>query len=133
MTKSVQIFLFSLLVIFPCYGDIAGDISIGKSEDTAKGNIKIGYDFEMGDITLIPFIDYISYFKIDGTNGHPFRDIFGCGVKVEYKDVYLLVRHECVHEVSSVNSRNNPVLYNDAIPNSAVTFVTIGYRWGKEF
>ena len=128
-----KIILLFILLSSPLYADICGDISIGKSDTEYRGNIKIGYDFEMGDITLIPFIDYMNYFRLEGLGGHPFRDVFGCGFKVEYKDVYLLVRHECVHEVSSLNSIGRPVLYEDAQPNKSETVITVGYRFGRSF
>ena len=56
----LPISLFSLVI--PAYADVCGEASIGKSADTYKGNIKIGYDISMGDITLIPFVDYVNYF-----------------------------------------------------------------------
>ena len=125
----MTIFRFSLLLLLisaPCFGDIAGDVNIGKSDDTYRGNIKIGYDFSMGDITLIPFIDYVNYFRLEGISGHPFRDVFGCGFKVEYNQLYILVKHECSHEVSSLNSMGSPVLYSDAEENNSSTWLTVG-------
>ena len=70
--------LIFLLIVSPAYSDICGETSIGKSEETYKGNIKLGYDFAMGDITLIPFIDYTNYFTVKGLSGYPYRDVFGC-------------------------------------------------------
>ena len=137
MGRKVNIKIILIIVIFLIcpfiYGDILGDVSISKDAETYKGNIKIGYDFEMGDITLIPFIDYVNYFRVKELSGFPFRDIYGVGVKVEYKNIYLTVKHSCTHEVSSLNSRDKPVLYSDAEVNKSSTWVTVGYKWGKGF
>ena len=128
-----KVILLLLLISSPLYADICGDVSIGKSDDTYKGRMKIGYDFSMGDIKLIPFIDYINYFNVEGLSGHPYRDIFGVGVKLEYSQVYILVKHECSHEVSSLNSRGQAVLYSDAEENKSSTYITVGYHWGRKF
>ena len=130
----VTVFLFSILLIAsPVYSDICGETSIGKDNDTYRGNIKLGYDFEMGDITLIPYIDYVNYFHVKEFSGYPFRDVFGCGVLTTYKDMWLRIEHKCSHAVSSLNSRDKPVLYNDAEINSSSTYITVGFKWGKEF
>ena len=121
-----------LLISSPIFADICGDISIGKDNDTYRGEIKIGYDFSWEDFAFIPYIDYVDYFTYDN-GGHPFLDIFGTGLKFEHKDIYLLLYHECSHAVSSLNSRDKPVLYNDAEPNESSTYIIVGYKWGRDF
>jgi hypothetical protein len=123
-----------LLLITPClFADINGDISIGKYEDIGKAKIKIGYDFTWGEFCLIPYFEYINYFTNDGFKNYPFRDIFGSGVRLNWRELYLNIHYECRHEVSSLNSRETPLLYGDALPNSSSRFITLGYRWGKNF
>lgn len=127
-----KLVLILLLLSSPIFADICGDVSIGKDSEVYRGEMKIGYDFSWEDFALIPFVDYVNYFTYDG-GGHPFLDVFGCGLKVEWKDVYLKVYHECSHAVSSLNSMGKPVLYNDAEPNKSSTWIIWGYRWGRDF
>lgn len=123
-----------LLLISPClFADITGDISIGKAQDSYRADVKIGYDFTISQLAIVPYFEYINYFVNEGIANHPYRDIFGTGLRVNYKEIYLDVRHECRHEVSSLNSRDTPMLYSDALPNASSTFITVGYRFGKDF
>lgn len=132
-----KLVLILLLISSPIFADICGDISIGKDNDTYRGEMKIGYDFSWEDFAFIPYIDYVNYFTYtltgDIVGGHPFLDVFGCGLLFKYKDIYLNVYHECSHAVSSINSMGKPVLYNDAEPNKSSTWIVVGYRFGKEF
>lgn len=121
-----------LLLISPClFADINGDISISKDDNVYRTKVKLGYDFTISQFAIIPYFDYINYFRMNSTGNHPFRDIFGSGLRINYKELYLDVRHECRHEVSSINSRDTPMLYSDALPNASSTFITVGYRFGE--
>lgn len=123
-----------LLFLSSClYADIAGDISIGKAQDSYRADVKIGYDFAISQLAVIPYFEYINYFENEGIANHPYRDIFASGLRLNYKSVYLDVRHECRHEVSSFNSRETPYLYSEALPNASSTFITVGYKWGKDY
>lgn len=123
-----------LLFLSSClYADITGDISIGKARDSYRADVKIGYDFTISQLAVIPYFEYINYFKNEGIANHPYRDIFASGLRLNYKSVYLDVRHECRHEVSSINSRETPYLYSEALPNASSTFITVGYKWGKDY
>jgi len=124
----------ALLFLASClYADITGDISIGKADDKYRASVKIGYDFDIGKIKVIPYFDYVNYFRNEGISNHPYRDVFGAGLRVNYQQVYIDIRHECRHEVSSINSRETPYLYSEALPNASSTFISVGYRWGKDF
>ena len=126
-------YLLLLLLACPVFADITGDVSIGKADDNYRSAVKIGYDFDIGKIKVIPYFDYVNYFRNEGINNHPYRDVFGTGLRINYQQVYIDVRHECRHEVSSLNSRDRPLLYSDALPNASSTFISVGYKWGKDF
>lgn len=133
MTKINRIIIILLLISHCLFADINGDLSIGKDNDVYRAEVKLGYDFTISKFAIVPYIDYINYFRMNSTGNHPFRDIFGTGLRIIYNDVYLDVRHECRHEVSSINSLDTPMLYSDALPNASSTFITVGYRFGKDF
>lgn len=126
-------YLLLLLLSCPLYADISGDLSIGRAEDKYRAEVKIGYDFDIGKVKVIPYIDYVNYFRNEGTSNHPYRDVFGAGLRVNYQQVYIDIRHECRHEVSSINSRDRPYLYSEALPNASSTFITVGYKWGYDY
>lgn len=127
-----------LLLISPClFADINGDISIGKSGEHYRADVKLGYNFDISKFNIVPYIDYVNYFRNDGMANHPYRDVFGTGLRVNYtlKDgtAYIDIRHECRHEVSSLNRGDMPLLYSEAIPNDSSTFITVGYKWGYDY
>ena len=126
-------YLLLLLLACPLYADITGDTSIGKADDNYRAGVKLGYDFDIGKVKVIPYFDYVNYFRNEGISNHPYRDVFGAGLRVNYQQVYIDIRHECRHEVSSLNSRDRPLLYSDALPNASSTFITVGYKWGKDY
>ena len=126
-------YLLLLLLACPVFADITGDISIGKADDNYRAAVKIGYDFDIGKIKVIPYFDYVNYFRNEGISNHPYRDVFGSGVRINIQQIYLDIRHECRHEVSSINSRETPYLYSEALPNASTTFITVGYRFGEDY
>lgn len=126
-------YLLLLLLACPVFADITGDVSIGKDGEHFRAGVKIGYDFEISRFRVIPYIDYVNYFRNEGISNHPYRDVFGSGVRINIQQIYLDIRHECRHEVSSINSRETPYLYSEALPNASTTFITVGYRWGYDF
>ena len=126
--------ILALLFLASClYADITGDISIGKSEDSYRADVKIGYDFTISQLSVIPYFEYINYFQNNGIDNYPYRDIFATGLHLNFDSIYLDVRHECRHEVSSLNSRDRPLLYSDALPNASSTFISVGYRFGRDY
>ena len=127
------ILLFLLFLIFPVYADIAGDVSIGKDGETGKGCIRLAYDFEMKDLIILPFVEYTNYFYIEGLQGKPYEDIFGLGIKLEYRDIYLKLYHECLHPVAhKTNIYGDPILDSDT-ETSQSNWLVVGYRWGRKF
>lgn len=127
-------YLLLLLLACPVFADITGDVSIGKAEDNYRAGVKLGYDFDIGKIKVIPYIDYVNYFMSDSLlHNHPYRDVFGSGVRINIEQIYIDIRHECRHEVSSINSRETPYLYSEALPNASTTFITVGYKWGYDY
>lgn len=126
--------IIALLLSAPClYADICGDVSIGKDGENYRAEIKLGYDFSISRFKIVPYVDYVNYFRNDGLANHPYRDVFGTGLRVNYERLYLDIRHECRHEVSSLNSRETPYLYSEALPNASSTFITVGYRFGEDY
>ena len=126
-------YLLLLLLACPLYADITGDISIGKADNNYRSEVKIGYDFEISRFRVIPYFDYVNYFRNEGIDNHPYRDVFGSGVRINIQQIYLDIRHECRHEVSSINSRETPYLYSEALPNASTTFITVGFKWGYDY
>ena len=126
-------YLLLLLLACPLFADITGDISIGKADNNYRAEVKIGYDFDIGKIKVIPYFDYVNYFRNEGIDNYPYRDVFGAGLRVNYQQVYIDIRHECRHEVSSLNSMDRPLLYSEALPNASSTFITVGYKWGYDY
>ena len=126
-------YLLLLLLACPLYADITGDVSIGKAEDKYRAQIKIGYDFDIGKVKVIPYFQYTNYFRNEGIDNHPYRDVFASGIRINIEQLYFDIRHECRHEVSSLTSRETPYLYSEALPNASSTFITVGYRWGYDY
>ena len=80
---------------------------------------------------LLPFIDYTNYFYIDGINGHPFQDDFGIGLRAEFKSIYVVAVHTCIHPVSYRTDRDGDAVLEAGAENGESNWIIVGYRWGR--
>ena len=142
--KKYKLFLFSILFLFLtsfAFTQITGDLSISKNtnNNTCKAFLKIGYDFNISSLHIIPYTSIENYFYLSTNennyiSGNPFRDLYSLGlltsIKLTTSTIYVQLQHTCQHEISFQNVNNRPILNDLAIPNTSDTYLTIGYKFG---
>lgn len=140
MKKYIFLILFTFLTL-PGFTQITGDLSISKNtnNNTCKAFLKIGYDFNLYNLHIIPYTSIENYFYLSTNEnnyiaGKPFRDLYSLGlltsIKLTTSTIYVQLQHTCIHEVSFQNVNNRPILNDLAIPNTSYTYLTIGYKFG---
>lgn len=140
MKKYIFLILFTFLTL-PGFTQITGDLSISKNtnNNTCKAFLRIGYDFNISSLHIIPYTSIENYFHLSTNEnnyiaGNPFRDLYSLGlltsIKLTTSTIYVQLQHTCQHEISFQNVNNRPILNDSAITNISYTYLTIGYKFG---
>ncbi len=101
-----------------------GEFRVGHDVDSLNAFTYVRIELVQAPMTL--YGSWRTWFEFDFPTGHPFRDIYTVGLRLDWRNLFLDVNHFCNHPVYSVALADR---WQSNVWSEAITTVSIGVRW----